>query len=391
MNTQKFLKHPRIWNKKIYFNQKKYSFFNRDYNGFPDITNDLYEEHGIQVHPENYYEFVQVLQDEVLAIEKESGLLERMISKSLRIFINSFKIGYYDNFYFYPPKTLHSEDESLYGSLMYDEEKVFTSDNIKGLNIELKNIFKIKSDWKEFPRNLKTPKNILKIKRIILHSFIENIFQDMLYFYSESYDFFGKWQERGLTFIDIDPMMWSVDYVLYHVSSSNNCISSDVLAALDEVLEDKYSYQRARLLEESPLSLELVLGPIREGMSHASMKYLIRSSLSKYYYMEAKDLIWKWKSRGVEFVDDTLLHHDTKYSFIDYITGDDLMINNIYTAVDNVLENKYETQKELFIESSPYDLNPLLKNILNNETIDCWNIDELEKEVNLFLLENYEL
>lgn len=150
--------------------------------------------------------------------------------------------------------------------------------------ISLDDIFYLNSNWIEFPDNLL--KHKWKIKKIIYKSLQLSMIRKIKYFYSSDNKFFGKWKKRDIRFFPDTDTLRTIEYILFHCSSSDNCNTDKIKDVLDRVLERAYAKNPKGLLKRSPIDLEFILRDIREGTEMPEVEELIHNALFSKEYLK---------------------------------------------------------------------------------------------------------
>lgn len=273
-DEEEFLKNSFLLNKKIKFKIDLNPVINyKDL--LSDVANLLYKKIQLEkIYSDKVIAFFRIIGDRIIELENNPDILEKIFQSELLKFKNNTNPNY-KQWYFHD-----------YGVIKYDATINFSLEDFPFFEMDISDIFKLETDWHNFPENLSTQTE--KIREIIVNSLKHGIFKYIEYFYSESNQFFGKWKKRKIVFGNYKLALWTLNDikgVLYKVSFSNNCNPHNAMVALDNVLERIYSKnkflskKKRDLIKLSPLDLELVLIDIREGMQIPEMEEWIEDAL----------------------------------------------------------------------------------------------------------------
>ena len=256
---------------KIYF--LSYDMGISDYEGLLSMVYHLLYKKQIfkEVYSDKTLAFFRIMNLQILFFEKNAKVMKSIFNRAFWYYKENRKglNKYSHNFIDYFEK--------------FREVKI---SDLTHFSIDLSKIFKIESNWEEFPENLN--KHPFQIRKSIYKSLLESMIDRIEYYYSESNYFFGKWEKRKIRFIVSENGIFPIysvsttqpiSTILCRVSGGNNCDVSATVTALDNVLERIYQKEKKTLLKMSPLNLRFVLEDLGEGDSIEDMEKFITGSL----------------------------------------------------------------------------------------------------------------
>ncbi|MBP7284211.1 MAG: hypothetical protein KBA66_21680 [Leptospiraceae bacterium] len=256
---------------KIYF--LSYDMGISDYEGLLSMVYHLLYKKQIfkEVYSDKTLAFFRIMNQQILFFEKNSKVMKSIFNKAFQYYKKN-RTG------------LHNYSHNFIN--YFDMLREVKLSDLTHFTIDLSDIFKIESNWEEFPENL--TKHPFQIRKSIYKSLLESMIDRIEYYYSESNYFFGKWEKRNIRFVVSENGIFpiysvsttqSIFNILCRVSGGNNWDVSAEVTALDNVLERIYQKEKKTLLKMSPLNLRFVLEDLGEGDSIEDMEKFITGSL----------------------------------------------------------------------------------------------------------------
>ncbi len=265
-------------------NKFRFKFEHKDIETFADLLFTVYElvnrNHTLEkVYSDKALDFFRIINEQVVFFETNSYVMQNIYYKAFKKFIATIR-DYGSKYHVYGYGY-------GYGHIQFNKNsEIITLLDLSHFTIDLSKISKIKCNWENFPESLS--RYTLQIKKSIYKSLKEGMLDQFDYFYSESNQFFGKWEKRGIVFMASEYRNYPfskvntaeiISQILYVRSSGNNCNTTRVINALDNALDKIYLEDRETLIRISPINLWFALENVGEGDSMQYMEEAITESL----------------------------------------------------------------------------------------------------------------